>query len=41
MSTAVGELAELPAPQLAPEAQAHLDGGAAIVYETILRLSLI
>ena len=41
MSTAVRELAELPAPQLEPEVQAHLDGDAAIVYEAILRLSLI
>ena len=40
MSTAVRELAELPAPQLAPEVQAYLDGDAAIVCETILRLSL-
>ena len=40
MSTAVSELAELPAPQLTPEVRAHLDGDAAIVYEAILRLSL-
>ncbi len=40
MSTAVGELAELPAPQLAPEVQPYLDGDAAIAYEAILRLSL-
>lgn len=41
MSTAVSELAELPAPQLEPETKVHLDGDAAIVYEAILRLSLI
>ena len=41
MSTAVRELAELPAPQLTPEVQAYLDGDAAIVYEAILHLSLI
>ena len=40
MSTAIRELAELPAPQLTPEVQAYLDGDAAIVYEAILRLSL-
>ena len=39
MSTAVSELAELPAPQLTPEVRAYLDGDAAIVYEAILRLS--
>ena len=39
MSTAVSELAELPAPQLAPEVRSYLDGDAAVVYETILRLS--
>ena len=40
MSTAVRELAELPAPQLTPEVQPYLDGDAAIVYKAILRLSL-
>ena len=39
MSVAVRELAELPAPQLAPEVQPYLDGDAAIAYEAILRLS--
>ena len=39
MSTAVSELAELPAPQFTPEVQAYLDGDAAVVYEAILRLS--
>ena len=41
MSTVVSELAELPAPQLTPEVRAYLEGDAAIVYEAILRLSLI
>ena len=39
MSTAVSELAELPAPQLTPEVRAYLNGDAAVVYEAILRLS--
>ena len=39
MSTVVSELAELPAPQPTPEVQAYLVGDAAVVYETILRLS--